>query len=140
MRPAISLIGSSNGNRRFNCFVGDSGCARFQKSFGQSFVGGQMQIGEKNLSGSQQFDFGRLRFLHFHDHFGLLENLGVFGKNRCARIFVIFIRIPGARARIFFYDDFVPALDELVGSRWKQRDAMFLFLNFFGNADNHKFG
>ena len=44
-----------------------------------------------------------------------------------------------ARARAAFYNDGVAALNELIHAAGQQRHAVFLFLNFFGYANNHMF-
>ena len=54
-----------------------------------------------------------------------------------AGAFVIGIRIARAGAGGALDHDLMAALGQLVNSRWQQRHAMFLKLNFLWNANNH---
>ena len=96
-----------------------------------------MKIGEKDLSFPQKRKFGRQRLLHFDDHVRAGPNiLGQVDDFR-AGLFVILIGITGTDTGVFFHEQSVSALGQLLHRRGEKRDALFLFLNFLGNADNH---
>src|SRR6266404_1675396 len=97
-----------------------------------------MEIREKNLTWAQQRIFRRLRLFDFNNQVGLLKHSGVIAhESRPGRIIIgIWITSPGARTTLD--NDPVTALDKLVGRRRKQRDAIFLAFDFFGDADCHE--
>ena len=120
-----------------NRFVGNGGHAGLQQRVGERFAGGEMKIGEKNLSFSQKRKFGRKRLLHFDDHVGPREN--IFGQidNLRAGLFIFLVRITGANAAVFFHQHGVSAFRQLLRGRRDERDAPFLFFNFLRDADDH---
>jgi len=87
----------------------------------------------------QQFEFARQRFLDFHDQTGSGKDFRVRIHHLCASALVFGIRITRAGSRAALDEDFMPALDELIGSARQQRHPIFLFFNLFGNADDHNF-
>src|SRR5215211_3009322 len=99
--------------------------------------GGQMEVGEENLFGAQESAFRFLRLLHLHDQFGAFEDSFVVFEHLRASRFVVGIRKSSAKAGVALDENFMSALDELVGCRGRQGDTKLLLLNFFGDSDDH---
>ena len=103
MRPAISLIGSSKRKAIYlNGFVRDAGHAGFEQRFRQRLARGEVQIGEKNLAGTQQVDIPPATVP------SLSRSCPARSKNFLGRIDdlragfdVILVRITGADAGVF---------------------------------------
>src|SRR5438105_15005638 len=58
-------------------------------------------------------------------------------EKSCAGLFVVVVRITGAGTGAGFDHDLMAALDELINSRRKQPDAIFLIFDLFRNTDDH---
>src|SRR5436853_6510750 len=96
-----------------------------------------MKIGKKNLSFAQKRKFRWERFLHFHDHVGAREN--IFGKidNLCTGFSIFLVRITRSDAGALLHQHSVAAFRQQLRRRRDERGALFLFFNFFRNADDH---
>ena len=68
---------------------------------------------------------------------GPLENLGVAFDDLRAGMGVVVIAEADARAGVRFDEDLVAVLDELIGRRGKEGDAVLLGFDFLGDADDH---
>ena len=79
-----------------------------------------------------------MRLFDFDDQVGLVKDSVVVAHEGRPRRIIIGIRIAGATAGTALNDDPVAAFDKLVGSGRKQRDAIFLAFDFFGDADCHE--
>ena len=103
----------------------------------EGLVCGQVQVGEENLAGPEHGALDRLRLLHLDDEVGLGENFLRLLHELCARLLVIGVRIARVHAGAALDDDLMAAFHELIRRRGQQGDAMFLFLDFFGQANDH---
>ena len=139
MRPAISLIGSKSGSRRFSFdgLVGDARRAGRQEAFGKRPVRGEVEISEENLVLTEQSALRDQRFLHLDDQIGSGKDFLVRGNNFRAGQAIIAVVVSDSRASIRFHDNLMPALDELVDCRWQQCHTKFLFLDLPRYAHGH---
>src|SRR6266446_10109649 len=96
-----------------------------------------MKIGKKNLSFAQKRKFRWERFLHFHDHVGARENIFRNVDNLRTGFSIFLVRITRSDAGAFLHQHSVTAFRQQLSPRRDERDALLLFLNFFGNADDH---
>ena len=65
--------------------------ASFQQSRGETWVGGEVEIREQDLSLAEHGDFRRLRFFHLQDHLcGVEDGFGV-GNDGCALRLVLLV-------------------------------------------------
>ena len=118
-------------------FIGDAGGAGFHQALGLFGIGGQMQIGEKNVMRLQPRDLDRLRLLHLDDHVGGFEHLVGIGQDLRAGLFVILVGLADARARAAFDKDLMAIDGQLMHHRRHQADAEFQGLDLFGDTDFH---
>src|SRR5579864_5028625 len=97
-----------------------------------------MKICEENLASPQQRVFGRQGFLYLNDEIRLLEDDAVVIYHFGAGPGVIAVRVACACAGVLLDQDLMAAFNELIGCRWQERHAVFLFFNLFWNANDHR--
>ncbi len=86
---------------------------------------------------AQHRHFLRLRFLHLHDHLGLVEHFGSGRDDARAGVDIVLILEIDAAAGLSLDDDLMAGGDQL-GHRWRgQADAIFVILDFLGHTDAH---
>ena len=132
MRPAISLIGASSGQcpcGQLDGLVSDCRDPAFEQALGFGGVGGEVQVREEQLAGSEHLDLVRLRLLDLYyelrsreDVLGVLDDLGADGSE-----VVVFDRRAGSRPCLD--DDLMAAGRELAHPDRRDRDAVLLGLD-----------
>ena len=100
-------------------------------------IGGQMQIGEQDLTGAQHRPFGGLRFFDLDDHVAGFEHLGGGADDLRPGGDVIGIRKARAGACIGFDRNLMPMRHGLARGIGGDADAVFLRLDFLGASDVH---
>ena len=140
IRPATSLIGVKQRQPALvvaERFVGHGDQAALQEVLGQLAIGGEMEIGEDDLPAPQQPALAGLGLLDLDDHFRLAVDLfgrgGHFGA--MADVFVVAQAGAGARARLDQHA--VSRAGQFFRPHGQQADAVFVILDFFGDADEH---
>ena len=123
----------------FDRLVGESRHAARKHRLGERFVRRQMQVGEKNLTPSQQGDLLRLGLLDLDDEVGG-KRLLVRADDLGARGLVVRIRITAPGAGSAFDQHAVAALGQLIGGGGKQGDPVLLLFDFTGDSNNHRGG
>jgi hypothetical protein len=117
--------------------VGDAGGAGLGQTARQLGVGRQVQVGEQQMVGAQHGHLLRLRLLDPQDQLGLLEHAGSVGGDARALRRVLRVRdrgsIPGAR----LHDHLVAVLNQLAGTRRRQRHPVLVGLDLRRNSDLH---
>ena len=119
-------------------FIGDASGAGLHQPLGLGLVGGEVEVGEQDLTGPQHGDFGGLRFLDLNDQVGRLEQGGRRVGNRCAGRSIGVVTEADAGSGIMFDADGVAELDEFPDAGRGQTDAVFMGLDLFRNADFHE--
>ena len=106
--------------------------------FGGLFrIGGQMQIGEEDLSLPELLALDRQRFLDLHDQLAAPEHLiGIRDDFRPDRA-VVGIRNAGAQPGAPFNDDVVTVPGQLAHRRRHEAHTIFAVLDFLRHADEH---
>ncbi|MCY1170954.1 hypothetical protein D9M73_110440 [compost metagenome] len=117
--------------------IGDARRARAHQAFGLRLVGGEMEIGEQQVARLQQRDFARLRFLDLHDHVRLREHAGGVGQDRCAGRDIVRIAEIDAETGTGLHDHLMARSGEFSDRGRGEPDAIFVILDFLGNADAH---
>ena len=100
-------------------------------------VGRQVQIGEEDLRRAQHPPLRRLRLLDLDDHVGGGKDLGRGGDDARAGGRVGGIGGADARTRAGLHQHLVAGRGVLAHGRRRQADAVFLDLDFLGDADTH---
>ncbi len=118
-------------------FVGHGNDAGLQQIFGQLAVGGEVKIGEDDLARPQHLEFGRLRLLDLDDHLRTGVNLLGGGDDFGAVAGVLVVAETRSRAGRGLDQHVVPCAGKLLGADGQQADAVFVILDFFGDADEH---
>ena len=118
-------------------FIGDGGHTAGQEIARLVGVGGQMQIGEQDLSFAQPCTFDGLGFLDLYHHVGAREDRlrGGHDLGTCGKIG----RVVKARAQpcAGFDDDIMAMRDGLAHGGRCQTDTKFLWFDFLGATDQH---
>jgi hypothetical protein len=96
-----------------------------------------VKISEKNLILAQKRKLRWQWFLHFYDHLSTFKNFVSRIDELGTGLFVFIIRVTGTDARVLLHHHGMAAAFQLVRRRRQQSDAVLLFLNFCGNADDH---
>jgi hypothetical protein len=96
-----------------------------------------VEIGKEELAFSKESVFLGEGLFDLHDHVGSLENLGVAFDDFRSGLGVVVISEADACAGVGLDEDPVAVLDELVGRRWEEGDAVLLGFDFLGDADDH---
>ena len=117
--------------------VGDGDAARFDQGLGQRGLGRQMQIGEQDLAVAQQLVFLRLRLLHLHDHVGLGEYFRRVGNDLGSSGLVVGVGDADALARLALDHHLVAVMRQFAHAAGHHSHAVFVILDFLGNADAH---
>ena len=117
--------------------VGDGRDSAADQVVGLVGVGGEVQVGEQRVVGSQAGALRRLRFLDLHDQFGDLEELLGSGHHEGPAVLVLVVVEPGARARARFDIDLVTAVSDLAHAVGGEPDAALLTLDLLGHPNAH---
>ena len=119
--------------------VGDGDDLGVEAGFDQLGGGGEVEVGEDDLAGAEEADFGGLGFFDFDEEVGLLEDGFVGGEDGGADGAVLFVGEAGGGAGLGFEEDLVPGFDEQFDADGHHGDAVFVGLDFLGDADAHGF-
>ena len=98
---------------------------------------GEVQVGEENLVFAEEGIFLWEWLFDFHQHVGAGENLGMAGDDFDAGLAVVVIAETDSSSCLGLHDDLVAVLDQLIGRRRKECDAMLLGFDFLGDSDDH---
>ena len=96
----------------------------------------EVQVREEDQVGADLGVLGREGLLHLEHHLGLPPDVAARG-DRAARGDVGGVREPRAVTRRLLDYDLVATVDELTGTRGRQRDAILLGLDLLDDADLH---
>ena len=120
--------------RRSHRLVGDASRAAFNQVARLFRVGREVQVGVEQLPFAQHRALVRLRLLDLDDHFGFFKNFrGRAGDGRAGgRVFVVARADAGAGAGLHQHAVAVP--HHLAHARRRHADAVFVVLDFFGDA------
>ncbi len=97
-----------------------------------------MKVCEQHLAAAQERDLSRLRLLHFDDQRRVCENLGGRRRNRRAGTAIGLVVEAVSRAGTAFDDDRLSVMDKLADTARYQADAVFVRLDLFRHADQHR--
>ncbi len=95
-----------------------------------------MQIGEQHLAAPQSLALDGQRLLHLHDHLALEDLLGAVDDARAGGG-VLVVAQPRTHAGAALDQDLVAVMHQLGDRRGHQPDAVFVILDFLGNANAH---
>ena len=108
-----------------------------EHGFGQGPIGGKMEIGEDDLSATQQRPLGRERFFDFDDHVGPREQFARVGHQRRAVLDVPLVGDSGADARPGLEQHLVAGPGQFVDAHRQHGHAVFVAFDFLRNSDDH---
>ena len=119
--------------------VGDAGGAGFEQCSSLFRIRRQVQIGVEQLSCTQHRAFHRLRFLDLDDHVGAAEDfLGAAHDFRTGTLVHLVGQADGLAAIVLDHHR-VAVGHQLASAGGSQADAVFVVLDFPGDADQHFF-
>ena len=119
-------------------FISDRRAAGFDQALGLLRIGCQVEVGKEDLTFAQLHPFAGLRFLDLYDHFRFGKNfLGAFGDFG-ACLFISLVASHDSCASTRLDQHLMTARNIFADSRRGQPDAIFMNLDFGGDADAHK--
>jgi hypothetical protein len=118
-------------------FVRDRSDAGSHEALRLRGVCGEMEVGEQDLTGAELLPLLRLRLLHLHDHARLGENLGGVAGDGGAGGPVGGIGRADAVAGAGLDQNLVAVRHVFADGARHEADAVFAWLYFFRNADQH---
>ena len=109
-----------------------------QEILGQLAVGGEVEIGEDDLSPPQQPALARLRLLDLDDH--VRPAIDFFGRGDQFRpmVDVLVVAQAGAQPRARLDQHAVARTGQFLGPHRQQADAIFVEFDFFGDAGRRR--
>ena len=117
-------------------FVGQPHDFGLQQGLGEGFVRRQVQVGEQQQAGLEVPVFALQRLLDFDDHVGLFPDRR-HGQDAPAGGRIGCIVNTAAQARAGFHQYGMSAVSQSFDARGRKPHAVFIRLDFLGNADNH---
>ena len=96
-----------------------------------------MEIGEEDLPLAQHLPFGALGLLHLHDHVGGGENLRRRAGDGRPGGCILRVEKTDAETGARLDRDLVTVMNGLADGCRRHADAVFVNLDFLGNADSH---
>ena len=119
-------------------FIGDADDAGGDEVAGLLGVRREVEIGEQHLAGAQHGALGRLRFLDLDHHIGRSEHRRrVWGDAGAGREIILVGRADAATG-IGLDQHGVAGMGEFGDALGGETDAVFVVLDLFGNADQHR--
>ena len=118
-------------------FVGDCGDPAFHQAFGLVGIGSEVEIGEEDLPFAKLDPLVRLRLLDLHHHLGAREDFFGAVDDACAHGAVIIVGLADPQSGTGLDDDIMSAHDVFARCLGRQADAVFVVLDFLGDADKH---
>ena len=120
-------------------FVGHGDRAGLQEVLGQLAVGGEVEIGEDDLPPPQQPALAGLGLFDLDDHLRPAVDLFGRGGQFGPVADVLVVAQAGAAARARLDQHAVSRAGQFFRPDGQQADAIFVVLDFFGDADEHSF-
>jgi hypothetical protein len=137
MRPAHRLEQGERAIVRGHRLISDAGGTRLHQAFSLRLVRREVEIGEQQVAAFQQRDFARLRLLHFHDHVALREHAGGIREDRRAGRDIVRVLEVDPEASTGLNRDGMASGNQFGDRRGRQADAIFVVLDFLGDANAH---
>jgi len=117
--------------------IGDSGAFRRHQPLGLLGIGREVQVGVEDLVLAQHLPLDLLGLLDLHDHVGVGEDRRGIGDDGRACLDERVVGEAGTEARTRLHGDLMAARHVLAYRRGRQADAVFVLLDFLGDADAH---
>ena len=118
-------------------FIGNADRAGVEQLFGLRRIRGQVQIGEQDLTRAQLLALVGLRFFDLYDHVGAGEDFIGGVQQRGTGGDVVLIGQARAQAGTRLHHHLVAVMHQLMHRRGDQAYAIFVVLDFLGDADTH---
>ena len=140
MRPATWLIGFKSGSPPDGVgdgLIGDAHGLGGDEILGLLGIGGQVQIGVKDLVGLEHGALASLRLFDLNDHFSSVEDFGCVIGDLGAGAAIVVVGRADSTAGIGL-DQHGMAMGRQFGDAFgRQTDAIFVILDFFGDTNAH---
>ena len=85
----------------------------------------------------QPLSLNSKRFFDLHDHLGFFKDLVGGPEYSCPSSHVIFVTVANTSSQFRFHKNIMITLRKLVNRRGSHARAIFVILDFFGDADLH---
>jgi hypothetical protein len=118
-------------------FVGDGGDFFVEQELRLAFVRGEVQVGEEDLIFAEEGVFAVDGFLYLDDYAAFVEQCGFVRVDYRPGGGVIVVSYAAAQARAGFHDNLVAGLNDFEYAVGHHGDAVFVVLDFFGDAYCH---
>ena len=120
-----------------NGFICDADRTGLDQRSGLLRIGSQMQVGVKNLAGTQHGAFLRLRLLDLDDHVGCCKHGCRIGCQFGTSGYILLITQTDRRTRASLYQYFVTAQGQFANAGRRQADTILVILDFLWHTDFH---